>query len=241
LIPVPSARQVTRTRALLLRRTPYREADLVVQLFTESLGSVSALARSARKSQRRFGGALEPMHTLGVRLEQAPGRDLATLCEASIDTPRRHLIEDLAGLEVAGRALSWVRRAAPAHTPEPAVWQVMERFLDWLDQPDDTRSPQLHLAECGLRLLVAFGWGLDFERCVVTGAVCGPGRAAMIDPARGGLVSRAGGGARLRVTGATRARLARASAGHEPALVEADVTLALELVDSALRAHAGLE
>ena len=60
------------TKALVLRRTPYREADLVVTLFTAELGQVSALARAARKSQRRFGGSLEPFHTLEVELVPLP-------------------------------------------------------------------------------------------------------------------------------------------------------------------------
>ena len=62
------------TLALLLRRTPYRDADLVLSLFTEQLGQVSALARAARKSQRRFGGSLEPFHTLHLELDVLPAQ-----------------------------------------------------------------------------------------------------------------------------------------------------------------------
>ncbi|MCA9559134.1 MAG: recombination protein O N-terminal domain-containing protein, partial [Myxococcales bacterium] len=52
------------TRAVVLRATPYRDHDLVVDLLGEQTGRVAALARSARRSQRRFGGALE----VGTRL-----------------------------------------------------------------------------------------------------------------------------------------------------------------------------
>jgi DNA repair protein RecO (recombination protein O) len=181
------------------------------------------------------------MHTMRVQVEDTPGHDLAILREATIESPRLHLTTDLRRMEAAGKALSWVRRAAAPRTPEPHVWEVVVELLDRLDHPDGSKPPTLHLAECGLRLLVAFGWGLDFERCVVTGAICAPGRAAMIDPERGGLVSRAAGGARIRLPGAMRERLLRASAGRQPELDQADVEVAISLVESALRAHAGLE
>jgi DNA repair protein RecO (recombination protein O) len=46
------------TPAIVLRAVNYGEADRVVTLFGRDIGRVSALARSARKSQRRFAGGL---------------------------------------------------------------------------------------------------------------------------------------------------------------------------------------
>jgi DNA repair protein RecO (recombination protein O) len=85
--PARLSRQRLGCAALLLRRVPYGEADLVVTLFTEPLGRVAAVARSARRSSRRF-PALEPMHLLRVGLELVPGRELGMLTEASLERPR---------------------------------------------------------------------------------------------------------------------------------------------------------
>lgn len=49
------------TEAIVLRTYPMREADLLVTFFTRTEGKVRGVARSAKKSKRRFGGALEPM------------------------------------------------------------------------------------------------------------------------------------------------------------------------------------
>src|SRR6185503_14079906 len=112
------------TRALVLRATEYAESDLVLSLFTESLGRVSALARAARKSRRRFGGALEPMHTLRVHLEERARAELLGLRDASIDVARLRLPSDLDRMTAAGKALGWIRRAAPPRVAEPATWRV---------------------------------------------------------------------------------------------------------------------
>lgn len=232
--------------ALVLRRTPYRDADLVLSLFTESLGQVSALARSARRSQRRFGGSLEPFHTLAVELDEAPGAELMTLKSARIVTPRAGLYEHLGALEAAGKLSTWIRHSTPAHTPEPLVWELAESCLGALDvvasAAGDPGAPSARaiLASHGLELLSACGWRLELERCVLSGALCPSGKSAMIDPERGGLVSRSEGGAPFVVSGPARQRLIEAQAGRRDALEEQDAELALELVERCLRAHAGL-
>jgi len=49
------------SEAIVLRTYPMREADLLVTLLTRVEGKVRGVARSAKKSKRRFGGALEPL------------------------------------------------------------------------------------------------------------------------------------------------------------------------------------
>jgi DNA repair protein RecO (recombination protein O) len=238
------------TLAFVLRRTPYGEADLIVSLFTESLGQVSALARSARKSQRRFGGGLEPFHTLDAALEETRGGDLLSLREVRVVVPRPGLLGHLAGMEAAGTFLTWVRHAAPAHTPEPMLWQLTQSCLEALEamalaaattSERGSSLARLTLAAHGLRLLVACGWRLELEYCVESGERCPEGKAAMIDPARGGVVSRArGGGGGVRVSGEVRQRLIATQSGDTSVLEESDAELVLQLVEASLRAHAGL-
>jgi DNA repair protein RecO (recombination protein O) len=233
---------VRTTRALVLRRTEYGEADLVLSLFTESFGKISALARGARKSTRRFAGSLEAMHTLELRLEERVMSELFSLRDAHIAIPRLGLTASLERLEAAGRALAWVREAAPARTPEPELWAEISALLDRLAARDSDFDPLCLLAASGLRTLATLGWGLDFERCVRCGKECPVGQPALLDPAKGGLVCRSCGGARQRLEGDLRARLGRAARDGDPtALAKNDAKLALELVERVLRAHAGIE
>src|SRR3990172_5379475 len=52
------------------------EADLIVTLLAEQAGRVRGVARSARKSRRRFGGALEPMTRVRASWVEKEGREL---------------------------------------------------------------------------------------------------------------------------------------------------------------------
>jgi DNA repair protein RecO (recombination protein O) len=222
----------------LLRRTAVREVDLIVELFTEDAGSVSAIARGARRSSPRF-VALEPMHLLKVSLEVAPARELATLTEASLERPRLTLTSSLARMDAAGRALRWVRRAAPPRSPEPAMWTEIEALLDRLDDPTLEEGRALGLtASFGLRLLAIAGWALELELCVRCGKACPPGVSAIIDVHAGGAVCRACGGVGPKLRAPLRAAMSAAAKGDADALSDPrDAQTSIALVDAALEAH----
>jgi DNA repair protein RecO (recombination protein O) len=222
-----------RSDALLLRRTAFGESDDIVHFFTESAGAVAAVARGARRSQRRF-HALEPMHVLHVTLEVAPGRELARLTEAVLVHPRLGVTSRLGPMMTAGRALGWLRRAAPAHTPEPALWREMNALLDRLDGALEGDG-KAALAASGLRILGALGWGLELHACVRCGRPCPDNARARVDVAAGGVVCSACGGVGRRFSAAARRALV---AALEQAEIEGDPEGALELCERALEVHA---
>jgi DNA repair protein RecO (recombination protein O) len=72
---------LTESEAIVLRTYPLREADLLVTLFTRAEGKVRGVARSAKKSKRRFGGALEPMTYVRAFYDVRERQELARLDE----------------------------------------------------------------------------------------------------------------------------------------------------------------
>lgn len=225
-------------QALLLKRTDYREADLIVTLFTTSFGKVQALARGARNSRKRFAGSLEPIHTLDVDLDEPRRGDLFELRAATVSVPRVNLSQDLEKLQAAGKVLGWLRTALPERHREPLLWDSTIRLLEDLDsrQPLETDTT---LAAFGLHFLALLGWGLDFDSCVRCGRVCPSDKSGTLSATRGGLVCAACGGGKTRVDAALRARLSETSLG-ESTLQPADAPLALRLVEEALASHANL-
>src|SRR6185312_1830259 len=71
------------SEAIVLRTYPLREADLLVTLFTRAEGKIRGVARSAKRSKRRFGGALEPLTCVRLFWEDREKQELSRLngCE----------------------------------------------------------------------------------------------------------------------------------------------------------------
>jgi DNA repair protein RecO (recombination protein O) len=240
--------------ALLVRSVAFGEADVIATFFTETDGKVSAAVRGARRSTKRFGGALEPIHELVITLEDK-GKELCTLKEARIGRPREGIVKGLDTMDAAGRSLRWVRHLCPARTPEPSAWSSLRALLDVLDAcgyeaastaarasgegPSVSPVVLQHLAVFGLGLLADCGYALDFERCVRCGKACPEGRPAFLDAAGGGLVCMTCGGAR-RTIGAELRRLALRAQAREPdlAMTPAQASELVAIAEEAMSAHA---
>jgi DNA repair protein RecO (recombination protein O) len=69
--------------AIVLRTYPLRESDLLVTLFTRLEGKVRGVAKAAKRSKRRFGGALEPLTLVHAHYDVREGHELNRLdsCE----------------------------------------------------------------------------------------------------------------------------------------------------------------
>ena len=83
------------SEAIVLRTYPLREADLLVTLFTRAEGKVKGIARAAKKSKRRFGGALEPLTCVRAYYEDRERQELARLDSCDIlDSPLSTAVAD---------------------------------------------------------------------------------------------------------------------------------------------------
>jgi DNA repair protein RecO (recombination protein O) len=239
------------SEALVVRTVDFGESDTIATLVTERAGKLGAIVRGARKGSRRVGGALEPVHTIAVLLEDK-GAELTTLKEARIVRMRANVVERLDALEAAGVALRWARHLFPPRTIEPEGWRILVDLLDVLDRVERTSdasgasaaevsSPRSELARTGLAMLAAVGYALDLERCVVCGRTCPEGKVACIDAARGGLVCRACGGASSVLLPDVRKAARALASGNSISITPKSAETVLGLVDLAMAAHAGFE
>lgn len=201
------------TPAIVLRAVAYGESDKVVTLFGRTTGRVSALARGARKSQRRFPGGLGLGSVGDVSLRERAGAELLTLEMFDVKVSHASFGTDVARMAHAGYVCELVTKLCAPRQVELAVYDWLATFLELLDQEGAT-AERLRVFELGL--LGRLGFGPMVESC----AACGGERSGpppveyRWDPERGGAVCAACGrsGRPLReVVRETLVRLARTS------------------------------
>ncbi len=175
------------TPAIVLRSTLYGEADRVVSLLGKTTGRVSALARGARKSVRRFGGGLGLAATGEASLRERAGADLMVLESFDQTEARAELGADIARAAHAGYALELCERLCGPRQPEPQVFDWLEEFLLRL-QTGGARIERLRVFELGL--LNRLGIGPSLQACVACGRKDLGDEAARWHPERGGLMCR---------------------------------------------------
>ena len=136
------------SEAIVLRTYPLREADLLVTLFTRAEGKIKGVARAAKKSKRRFGGALEPLTWVRMYYDDREGQELARLdsCEilesplsTRVDFPRvvalEHVAETLDELLPDREANDAIFRLAISvlhQLRSGSIWMPLTYFQLWL-------------------------------------------------------------------------------------------------------------
>jgi DNA repair protein RecO (recombination protein O) len=199
------------TEALLVRSVDYGESDRIVTLLTRTQGKLGAIARGARRSKRRFAGALHRVPAFRATLWSRPRTDLALLREAELIRPFPAVPGDPVRYAHAAVATELIRELTPSGEADERPFSLLVGYLETLDG----QGPSLRLlAEVVLSALTLAGVAPALERCAACGRKAPPASAARFDTLRG-IVCTACGGAPLLMRGRVRAALLAATAGRD--------------------------
>jgi DNA repair protein RecO (recombination protein O) len=124
------------SEAIVLRSYPLREADLLVTLFTRVEGKVRGVARSAKKSKRRFGGALEPLTYVRAFYDVRERQELARLdsCEV-LESPMASEVSYARAVAL-GHIAELLDELLPDHEANDAIFRLTLSVLHVLNGPD---------------------------------------------------------------------------------------------------------
>src|SRR5450631_771612 len=124
------------SEAIVLRSYPLREADLLVTLFTRVEGKVRGVARSAKKSKRRFGGALEPLTYVRAFYDVKEGQELARLdsCEV-LESPMASEVSYARAVAL-GHIAELLDELLPDREANDAIFRLTLSVLHVLSGPD---------------------------------------------------------------------------------------------------------
>lgn len=134
------------SKAIVLSREHFGEADSYVQFFTEEWGLITALAKSARKSRRRYAGGLDLFCHDEISVRGNPRDRTAYLEELRVLNSFLGLRDELERTLAAGRMLSWIRQLTDGAGSMPEVYRLLGQSLALLEKessPGKTRLLEL--------------------------------------------------------------------------------------------------
>jgi DNA repair protein RecO (recombination protein O) len=153
------------SEAIVLRTYPLREADLLVTLFTRAECKVHGVARSAKKSKRRFGGALEPLTYVRAFYDVRERRELARLdsCEV-LESPMASEVSYARAVAL-GHIAELLDELLPDHESNDAIFRLTLSVLHVLTGPE----VWMPVTYFDLWLTRLVGFLPELDECVVCG------------------------------------------------------------------------
>ncbi len=151
-----------RTPGIVLRIRHHGEADKLVTLYSPDLGRVTAIAKGALRSKRRFVNKLEPFSHLNIGFRPPRRSTLYFLSEAELIHGFISLRRSYPAYTVASFQAELVLRFTWEHDADPTVFMLLSWGLHSLDLG---AHPLNTAALFHLRLLDAAGYQPQLHRC----------------------------------------------------------------------------
>jgi DNA repair protein RecO (recombination protein O) len=126
------------TEAVILRTYKLGEADSIVVFLTRDRGKKRGVAKGARRSRSRFGGALEPLTKVSVAYFEKEGRELVGLNYAEAER-------------------------SPLASPDPRALGYAEYFAELLDEWSPDSDPNERLYRLGASTVDACAAGVPID------------------------------------------------------------------------------
>ena len=174
--------------AIVLSVRPHGEHGAIARALTGEAGLLAGYVRGGRS--RRLRPVLVPGNLVRAEYRARVDEQLPVLTAELVHSRAPLLTEPLA----AG-AIDWLTALTAAALPEgqpyPRLYAVLGGVLDAVEAAPSARGWAASLARYELLLLGELGYGLELDRCAVTGASAG---LAYVSPKSGRAVSEAGAG-----------------------------------------------
>lgn len=148
-----------RTKAIVLRRTNYAEADRILQLLTPNHGKLSVIAKGVRREKSKLAGGIELFAICDVSVIPGKG-DMGTLTSSRLDTFYSHIMEEYDRLQFGYEAIKQVGNAVEA-VSEPAFFELLATTFASLDNVEV--SDKITETWFWLQLAILLGVGLNLS------------------------------------------------------------------------------
>jgi DNA repair protein RecO (recombination protein O) len=179
------AAQARETDALVLNCTEHGESDVIVTLFCQDVGRLTAIAKGAKKSKRRFVNKLELFSFLHITYELKANRSLAFFADAGLHTSFLRLRQSLELYSVASVIREFLLIGVRENEPDTHIFRLSLWALHSLDRQ---QPPMTILALFLIRFYDYVGYRPDLQTCAQCSSLITSEHRCSFDTAGGRIV-----------------------------------------------------
>jgi DNA repair protein RecO (recombination protein O) len=154
--------------AIILNRSPYRESDSLITVYTKYFGKLALVARGTKKLQSKLAGHLEPISLADILIIKGRGFDY--IGSALTQNAFLNLKDDLNKLYYAGRALNWFNRLLRDGEPDEDLFSLLWGWLEIIDNYPSAEfnkdNGELFFIFFALKLMTELGYKPEMYECL---------------------------------------------------------------------------
>ncbi len=175
--------------ALVLSTVDYSESDRIVSLFTERFGKLSAIAKGARRTKKRFVGKLDVPVLIDAVISVPKGSStIGRLTEAALMESYSGIKSDVKGYGKACYVTELISEATKEGQYIRDLFPLVIGTLKELDNCGDKKLRHMLLRFYEIKALRLLGYLPSLVGCVECGSAAEDGKRKFFSIERGGIV-----------------------------------------------------
>jgi len=155
--------ELTNAQGILIRRIDYGDTDLILTFITQKYGKLSVIAKSAKKSVKRFGGILELFYLLELIIRPGKGNKPSILQTASLIHPFEKIRTNVVHTAYASYWAELIHLYVEDKAADDYIYQLFLFVIDQLNQKT-VSADVLHIL-FQIRFLNISGFQPNFKNC----------------------------------------------------------------------------
>jgi len=158
-----------RSDAIVLRTTPFSEADLIVTTLTLDYGLIKAFAKSPRKTKSRFGSSLEPLTYSKIAFWGREDANLPRLTQSDIIRPFQSIRDRMDCFFGVTEMVELTLNLLPEREVHKDIFHLFLAILAMIDDSTEDDRSVLTVLLYKIRLLDLVGYGPRLDGCARCG------------------------------------------------------------------------
>ncbi len=151
----------------MLRRVNYGDYDLICTFFSLHKGKIALIAKSAKKSKKRFSGVLEPYCVLDIVYKCGRERGLPVLQEAAVSKPFSKIRTSITKTAYAAFMAELIHEHMEKKAARASVFNLYQYVLEALDRETLTEEAASILFQ--MRFMALSGFCPNLTHCLSCG------------------------------------------------------------------------
>lgn len=159
--------EIIKTKAVVIGKTNYSDSSLVVTLFTEHNGKVSAIVKGARSPKSKLALIIDTLNLIEVIFYRKESRELQIVSSADLISHFPNIKNDLESTKYAFAVLEVLRNLTIENESNERLFKGLVRILEHFENKKEL--PSVLFARFFMFLISETGYEIILEKCNICG------------------------------------------------------------------------
>ncbi len=160
--------KIVKTKAVVLKKINYGDTSIIVSLYTDELGRISAILKGARNPKAKKGLVTDPLNFVEIVLYNKKSREVQLISSADLISDYKNIKDDIDKLKYSYATIELIQELTMEEEKDIKLFKGLTKILELFNTSDE--YPAVIFCRFFLFFIKELGYQFSFKKCSVCGS-----------------------------------------------------------------------